>query len=605
IDCDYSNVNSYGYLPSGSYTFTKNTAWTYMARNYPSGSYIKFFYSDTTTAGQASPTLCSDTQYAATITSFEWTFANSPGGTPSDGPKYLYARLYDENGIFLAEDKSSSSQLLTIDSDLLNGIGGLDSYDSDKYFYLQNGSLRQFNLIMVYPDSVGSVNYTGSFPADKVSISTIEEGPAWQTIQNQGVIFEADWDNTNGAFEVNTGVLGSNTGLVAGPPTFTVGIVTVQALSSAISTTTRYYYGNFDITAGLWADYTGATLSAPTLNDLSLRIGYLGDIADPDSSHGTIPNMVPCPDGVFGIDDIVVFSMAWNGIGGTQDPIADLAPYSGTVPDIWSSPDGNIDVQDLMAFTMMFDWYQAQDFSTAPRHPSDGGSGNIASVGGSAVHLNAEGCQDGDRLIVTVYADDVEDLMSAELNVRYDEESYSLSGFTRGGFIGDGGFFRGYEHDGGVQLYLSSLNRDMPGVSGSGELATLEFTVSGEAEAAIEVVFDLRNSTGGRIESGSATVDLGGGSAIPGTFVVDTAYPNPFNPSVTVPFGLPEAGMVEISVYDVQGRELYSGMRHYGAGNHRYVFDASAAGTVLSGGVYFLKVRYNDQVQSQKIVLMK
>ncbi|HHE46552.1 MAG TPA: hypothetical protein ENL08_02465, partial [Bacteroidetes bacterium] len=41
IDCDYSNVNSYGYLPSGSYTFTKNTAWTYMARNYPSGSYIK------------------------------------------------------------------------------------------------------------------------------------------------------------------------------------------------------------------------------------------------------------------------------------------------------------------------------------------------------------------------------------------------------------------------------------------------------------------------------------------------------------------------------------------------------------------------------------
>ncbi len=605
IDCDYSNVNSYGYLPSGSYTFAKNTAWTYMARNYPSSAYIQFYYSDTTTAGQASPTLCSSTQHAATITSFEWVFANSPGGTPSDGPKYLYARLYDSNSIFLAEDKSAATQLLTIDSDLLNGLGGLDRFDDDKYFYVQNGSLRQFNLITVYPDSVASINYTGTFPASQATISSIDVGPAWQTIQNQGVIFEADWDNTNGTFAVNTGVLGTNTGLVAGPPTFTVGIVTVQVSSTAVTPTSRVYYGDFDITGGLWADYTGTTLASPTLNDLSLRIGYLGDIADPDSSHGTIPNMIPCPDGEFGIDDIVVFSMAWNGIGGTQDPIADLAPYNGTVPNIWASPDGNIDVQDLMAFTLMFDWYQAQDFSASPRYPnSDGGDGSIASTGGSSVYVDVDAYRDGDKLIVGIYADDVEELMSAELNVSFDGDVYSLESFDRGDFLTGSVFFKGYEREDGLQLFLSSLNREASGFSGSGKLAALEFTVTGE-EADIEVGFDLRNTVGERIETGSLVVELGSGSVIPTSFIVETAYPNPFNPSVTVPFAVPEAGMVEIAVFDVLGREVYSQGRQYQAGHHRFVLDTGKTGSSLSGGVYFLKVTYNDQVQSQKIVFMK
>ncbi len=605
IGCDYSNVNSYGYLPSGSYTFTKNTAWTYMARNYPTGAYIQFYYSDTTTAGQASPTLCSSTQYAATITSFTWTFANSPGSTPSDGPKYLYARLYDENGIFLAEDKSSATQLLTIDSGLLTGIGGQDAFDDDAYFYLQNGSLRQFNLIMIYPDSVASVNYTGAFPASQATISSIDEGPAWQTIQNQGVVFQADWDNTNGTFAVNTGVLGTNTGLVSGPPTFTVGIVMVQVSSTAVTPTSRVYYGDFDITGGLWADYTGTTLASPTLNDLSLRIGYLGDIADPDSSHGTIPNMIPCPDGEFGIDDIVVFSMAWNGIGGTQDPIADLAPYNGTVPNIWASPDGNIDVQDLMAFTLMFDWYQAQDFSASPRYPnSDGGDGSIASTGGSSVYVDVDAYRDGDKLIVGIYADDVEELMSAELNVSFDGDVYSLESFDRGDFLTGSVFFKGYEREDGLQLFLSSLNREASGFSGSGKLAALEFTVTGE-EADIEVGFDLRNTVGERIETGSLVVELGSGSVIPTSFIVETAYPNPFNPSVTVPFAVPEAGMVEIAVFDVLGREVYSQGRQYQAGHHRFVLDTGKTGSSLSGGVYFLKVTYNDQVQSQKIVFMK
>ena len=46
----------------------------------------------------------------------------------------------------------------------------------------------------------------------------------------------------------------------------------------------------------------------------------------------------------------------------------------------------------------------------------------------------------------------------------------------------------------------------------------------------------------------------GDGSVIPENFVLEDAYPNPFNPMTTIRFGLPERSSVAIRVYDVSGR---------------------------------------------------
>ncbi|MBD3165190.1 T9SS type A sorting domain-containing protein, partial [bacterium] len=590
-----------------SYTFQKfdSQTWRSMAKDYPVGSYIQFFYSDTTAAGRQNPILCSNTQFPATTTQFVWNFADTPSGAVADGIYHLYARLYDPNGILLDEDRTAANQLLIIDSNILNGIGLFDQSDDDLHFYVQNGATRQINLLAIYPDSVTAISYAGEFPENVMQIVSIEEGPAWQSVQNQGVIFEPMWNNSEGTFEVSAAVLGSNPGLVSGPPFFVVGVITVTVADSAVTPNARTFDGTFDVTSGTWTDYTGTQLDDPSLNDLAIPIGYLGDIATPsDPNRGTIPNMVPNPDGHFGVDDIVVFTQAWNGLGGTWDPIADIGPYQGQVPDLWATPDGRLDVHDLMAFTQMFDWYRAQNFTGGTlAFGGDGKPGNNNSPQDmDSEHFYFAVTPDGDRRIVELFADDVEALMTAELTLQFDEGVYELVDSERGEMLD--GLFLDYPEEDHVTLYTSQLNPDQPAAHGTGLLGrvVLESTTGGDGE--LSVAFDLRNRNGAVIESGqtSSTAPSVIVPEIPAEFALEQNYPNPFNPTTTIRFGLPEASDVSLVVYNVMGREVVRLMEgELSAGWHAVQFDASR----LASGVYFYRLEAGSFNATRKMVLFK
>ena len=88
----------------------------------------------------------------------------------------------------------------------------------------------------------------------------------------------------------------------------------------------------------------------------------------------------------------------------------------------------------------------------------------------------------------------------------------------------------------------------------------------------------------------------------PVAFALTQNVPNPFNPSTTISFTLPESGVASLKVFDLTGREvatLVDGMT--GRGEHNVVFD----GSQLSTGVYFYTLQFNGQAQTQKMVLVK
>ena len=79
-------------------------------------------------------------------------------------------------------------------------------------------------------------------------------------------------------------------------------------------------------------------------------------------------------------------------------------------------------------------------------------------------------------------------------------------------------------------------------------------------------------------------------------------YPNPFNPSTSISFSLEEAGMVNISVFDVTGRlvaTLVNGVRE--AGSHSVEFDAAG----MPSGIYMYRMEAGEFSAVQKMVLMK
>jgi hypothetical protein len=84
------------------------------------------------------------------------------------------------------------------------------------------------------------------------------------------------------------------------------------------------------------------------------------------------------------------------------------------------------------------------------------------------------------------------------------------------------------------------------------------------------------------------TVAVDDGGEVPGAFRLVGNYPNPFNPSTTVVFDLPQAAHVRIEVYDVMGRRVMEvPAQAFGPGDGQQIaVDASA----LASGIYLYRV---------------
>ena len=89
---------------------------------------------------------------------------------------------------------------------------------------------------------------------------------------------------------------------------------------------------------------------------------------------------------------------------------------------------------------------------------------------------------------------------------------------------------------------------------------------------------------------------------LPQKFQLQQNYPNPFNPTTVINFTIPKAGYVSLKVYNMLGQEVATLVDGYKAAQTYSInFDASN----LSSGVYLYSVKYNNQVLSKKMILMK
>ena len=90
--------------------------------------------------------------------------------------------------------------------------------------------------------------------------------------------------------------------------------------------------------------------------------------------------------------------------------------------------------------------------------------------------------------------------------------------------------------------------------------------------------------------------------AIPETFALHQNYPNPFNPQTTIKFSLPEAQLVNLSVYNMLGQQVMTLVdRQLPAGYHTAQWFAGD----IASGVYIYKLTSGNKSLTQKMLLMK
>jgi hypothetical protein len=131
----------------------------------------------------------------------------------------------------------------------------------------------------------------------------------------------------------------------------------------------------------------------------------------------------------------------------------------------------------------------------------------------------------------------------------------------------------------------------------------IEITVTFAPDVPGEFTCEIITGCGSVVAHGIYTPEEPvGANDLPAVFALGEAYPNPFNPSTTIAYSVPETQDVTLSVFNTKGqlvKTLVSGMVERGA--HKVVFDASS----LSSGVYVYTLQTANQTAMNKMVLVK
>lgn len=93
---------------------------------------------------------------------------------------------------------------------------------------------------------------------------------------------------------------------------------------------------------------------------------------------------------------------------------------------------------------------------------------------------------------------------------------------------------------------------------------------------------------------------------VPRVFLFEKPFPNPFNPTATMRYGIPNPGEVHIQIFDMRGRNVREWRwQHVSAGYHYVVWDgADKNGISQSSGVYICRMRSGLFEAMHKITLL-
>ena len=91
-------------------------------------------------------------------------------------------------------------------------------------------------------------------------------------------------------------------------------------------------------------------------------------------------------------------------------------------------------------------------------------------------------------------------------------------------------------------------------------------------------------------------------SNLPEHYLLSQNYPNPFNPTTTIEFSIPTKSHVELTVYDILGRQIETVIdQSMKMGNYKYEWN----GDRRASGVYFYRLETADYIETRKMVLLK
>jgi len=268
------------------------------------------------------------------------------------------------------------------------------------------------------------------------------------------------------------------------------------------------------------------------------------------------------------VEDVAQFIINWENDNYDEE----LGPFVGEMPHVYVTPDQDYTIDDMAAFALMWNWYFANNTLVFANYE------NL----GSPISIETE--HD------SIYLDIPQSLSAYQVQIQYTPGSFFI-----GASKGDADFFFTHEEkELGVYTIMAK--------PGQNKLA-IPIEIRGK-DANILISYKGLNETGELEGAMTKKITI---QNIPDEFVLYPNYPNPFNPTTKINFGLPVKSHVKLVVYDILGREvttLVNGVQD--VGYQSIIWDGTNTfGNSVSAGMYFYAIQAGDFRQVRKMVLLK
>ena len=125
-----------------------------------------------------------------------------------------------------------------------------------------------------------------------------------------------------------------------------------------------------------------------------------------------------------------------------------------------------------------------------------------------------------------------------------------------------------------------------------------------EVEGTYEYHCTIHSGVGmtGSFTATVTSVDNGNTNETPSSYRLNQNYPNPFNPVTVISYEVPERTHVELTVYNLLGKEVATIVNDIrDAGTYEVIFNADG----LSSGVYMYRLRAGEHLETKRMLYLQ
>jgi hypothetical protein len=236
------------------------------------------------------------------------------------------------------------------------------------------------------------------------------------------------------------------------------------------------------------------------------------------------------------------------------------------------------------------------------------GAANNAGTGSNAGHVRIYEYSNSSwtQLGSDIDGEAASDFSGTSVSMNSAGDRVAIGATDNDGTASDAGHVRIYEYSNSSWTQLGS---DIDGEAANDWSGTsVSMNSAGDRVAIGALLNDGTASNAGHVRVYSlAELFIDSQQLLPDKFTLDQNYPNPFNPITTLRYELPENGLVNITIYDMVGRQVKTLVnQRQDAGYRSIIWDATNDnGKPVSAGIYLYQIQAGGNMQTKKMVLLK